>query len=188
MRFRMWRTAFSSAPLDSWRSLAGCLAGGALVLSGCAQPNSGQGDGDSQQAQAKASASGAGPFVRQARQAHELANRARSASAKSAAARELLSAAQTGRKLTGQAAASAHMDLVARAAQLHLELKQPERAGQVIQEALAQYPQPTVMRAQLLLVLAKVQKQQGLEEQWRTTLVDALEVNQFLLDQELKTP
>lgn len=126
-------------------------------------------------------------FATLARAAHRKADEAeQTGHGMVAAARELVTVYATAPRSMGPSAA--REDLAARAAQLYLRAQLADEARRVAEEALTLRDEPSVTRANLLVVLADAAEQTGKPDAARAYLMDALVMNQKLLDKELETP
>ncbi len=79
-------------------------------------------------------------------------------------------------------------DLAARAGRLYFEAGDLKNAALVLNQGLSLSRAPSALRAQLLITLADVEESQGDPARARAALMEALQVNNALLSQELMTP
>jgi hypothetical protein len=79
-------------------------------------------------------------------------------------------------------------DLASRAAQVELALGQAASAGRWAQRGLALSTAPSLFRANLLLDAAEARRLEGDDAGARAALLDAMQVNQHLLEEELENP
>jgi hypothetical protein len=79
-------------------------------------------------------------------------------------------------------------DLASRAARVELDLGHAASADQWARRGLALTTTPSIFRANLLLDAAEARRRQGDDAGARAALVEAMQINQHLLDEELETP
>lgn len=121
------------------------------------------------------------------RKLHEEADKAASLEEKSAAADNLLSLYDSVSHDNSPHVVSVRQDLAARASQLLLD-KSPARSKQLAKSGLELSQAPSVLRANLFLVLADAEEALGNKDQAKKALVEALTINEKLFESELKTP
>lgn len=197
----------------SGRLHAHALAG--LLLVGSCTREHGASTGDARDTRAATSAveapavqvpaeakSAAADWLKEVRKVHTLVDRAETESEKDAALAEMTrtfeAATDISRKLDAGAdvgVESAHaevlslsQDLASRAARMELDRKHGPAALTWAERGLAVSHAPTVLRANLLLDAADAHKLANEPDAARGLLVEALRINQTLLDKELETP
>ncbi len=79
-------------------------------------------------------------------------------------------------------------DLASRAARIELHLGDAASAGRWTERGLALAAAPSLFRANLLLDAAEVRRREGNEAGARSALLEALQINQHLLEEELENP
>ncbi len=139
---------------------------------------------------ARLAASGRGEWLRALRLAHEEADDARTPAERAEALASIgrLFEARLPGGVDDPATRALRQDLASRAARLALELGRSAEALDWATRGLGLSSAPTVLRANLLLVRADALEATGQREAARAALVEALAINQQLLDQELENP
>lgn len=127
------------------------------------------------------------PLAEQLRKVHAEADAARSKKEKARSSQRLLSLFDATEGESSPHLTSVRQDLAARAAELLLD-ESPEQAKQSAERGLFLSNTPTVLRANLLLVLADAEEALGNQDKAKRALVEALLINEELFKSEIETP
>jgi hypothetical protein len=120
--------------------------------------------------------------------AHSAGDKASSNSARLDAAQSMEKLAFAADRPQKPAATLLAQELVARASRLYLAAGQATRALPLVQRGLDLSAEPTVARAELLMILADCQNAVGNTELERAALLQALSVHELLFKKELNGP
>ncbi len=123
-----------------------------------------------------------------AAEAHASADRAGTSEKQLSAARELEKVFLHSSQEASPQAIVVRQDLAARAAQLYLTADQPNEAERIAKAGIHTSSEPSIPLASLLVARADAEEMQGKKEQMRASLVEAMKVNQKLMEKELLTP
>lgn len=130
----------------------------------------------------------AGELAEETRHAHDLADRANTDPLKREALAALEQVTRKMRQLGTPHSIAVQQDLSARTAGLLLEAGRREDARTELRMALALTEKPTILRANLFITLADVEEAEKNHDVARAALMEALKINQTLLDTELEKP
>jgi hypothetical protein len=125
-------------------------------------------------------------FPLELREAHRMADEAKTREDKDAARRKLQDAFESAPQT--EATAELRQDVAARTARLLLESGSASEARTIAQRGLAVGSGPSVTRANLLVVMADAEEMLERPDEARKHLMEALEMNQALLSKELENP
>jgi tetratricopeptide (TPR) repeat protein len=127
-------------------------------------------------------------YAKEVQKAHTKADRAKTADQRLAAAQQLGVMFDRPPRGPRSTTSALRQDLADRAARLHLDLGEPERALEWVKKGREVDDRPSVLQANLLITEADSLVALGERDRARQALLRAVEINQALLNVELENP